>query len=252
MFRPRFHTPTTLEEAEALLKATPSTALVAGGQWIVPRLSRGDDQADHLISTHRIGALKGIQVSGETLTLGAAETHSAIAKSETVRERCPVLAEIAGQIGDPATRNCGTLGGGLCADALHSDYSLALLGLDAVLTTTRRQISANAFLASNNPALSSDEILVSVSFQTSLNATFLKRANRASNAADPALFVAPLSDDDHRLVIAGSGHPPSRLTEAEASLNTGRELSSLLPEGSSPSKDAFFASQINALWTQVQ
>ncbi|MEL6729176.1 MAG: FAD binding domain-containing protein [Pseudomonadota bacterium] len=249
MIKPRFSAPETLAEAQALLAGSGAAALVAGGQWIVPRLRRGADPAEHLISTHRLNELRGINYADGRLTIGAAETHAAIATADIVQNQCPVLAQIAGQIGDPATRNRGTLGGGLCADAARSDYSLALLGLDAVLTTSRRQISAGTlFAASDTPAFEHDEILVYVSFQPSTQASFRKRANRASNSADAAIFVSRQPDRSHRVAVMGAHFPPARLTDIETKLDQGADVESLQPFPSETAKSDYYTSQINTLW----
>ena len=253
MIRPRFHTPTSLAHAHALLDELQNAVLVAGGQWLVPRLSRGDGAAEHLISTHQLNELRGITLADDGLTIGAGETHRAIAGSADVQRHCTLLAHIASQIGDPATRNRGTLGGGLCAAPQHSDYSLALLGLDAVLNTTHRSLPADEFLSSSERTpFAQNEILVSVRFQVSGSGAFEKIANRASKIADAALLVTQFNDQQFRVVIAGKNCAPQRQIKIEPKLEAGEDVT--LSDWSSPERplDPFFASQLDALWDQAK
>ncbi len=253
MTRPRFHTPTSLTQAQALLDEAQNAVLVAGGQWLVPRLSRGDDAAEDLVSTHQLNELRGITLGDDGLTIGAGETHRAIAESADVQRHCALLAQIASQIGDPATRNRGTLGGGLCAAPLQSDYSLALFGLDAVLNTTHRSLPADQFLSGSDRAqFAQNEILISIRFQVSRTGAFEKIANRARNTADAALLVTQLNDQQHRVVIAGERCAPQRQTKIEAKLDAGKNISPRDWSSSDSSLDPFFASQLDALWDQTK
>jgi CO/xanthine dehydrogenase FAD-binding subunit len=72
-----------------------------------------------------------IRVEGHTLVIGACATHEDIADSSHVREHAPLLAKACSEIGSPAIRNAGTIGGNVCNRASFADGSTALLALDA-------------------------------------------------------------------------------------------------------------------------
>ena len=48
-------------------------------------------------------------MENENLIVGAMTTHAAVAASAEVQQAIPALARLAGNIGDPAVRNRGTL-----------------------------------------------------------------------------------------------------------------------------------------------
>jgi len=52
-------------------------------------------------------------MKGRSLVIGATAKHAEVATSAIVGEAIPALAELAGQIGDPAVRHKGTIGGSL-------------------------------------------------------------------------------------------------------------------------------------------
>ena len=65
------------------------------------------------------------------MIIGACTTHEAISSSEIVRKYAPLLAKACSDIGSPAIRNAGTLGGNVCNAAPWADGVTALLALDA-------------------------------------------------------------------------------------------------------------------------
>ena len=56
----------------------------------------------NLIDLRHVPELKGIQVSGDSVTIGGATTHFEVAKSADVKKAIPTLAALAGSIGDAA------------------------------------------------------------------------------------------------------------------------------------------------------
>ena len=65
------------------------------------------------------------------IEIGAATSHHDIATSALLRDKCPVVAEAAAEIGDPQVRNRGTIGGSLAHADPAADYPAVLLALDA-------------------------------------------------------------------------------------------------------------------------
>ena len=57
--------------------------------------------------------------------------HHDVASSALLRQRCPVVAEAAAEIGDPQVRNRGTLSGSLAHADPSADYPAVMLAVDA-------------------------------------------------------------------------------------------------------------------------
>ena len=67
----------------------------------------------------RLPELAGIREREGKIVIGAGTVHHDVATSPLLRERCPVVAEAAAEIGDPQVRHRGTIGGSVA----HADPS---------------------------------------------------------------------------------------------------------------------------------
>lgn len=253
MTKPQLHTPSTIAAARDLLAQDGPAILIAGGQWLTAQLRSGTQTPGHIISLHRINDLRGICHKDNRVEIGAAETHRAISRSEIIQTALPGLAQMAAQIGDPATRQRGTIGGGLCAAPGQCDYSLALLGLDAQITTTHRTLTAVEFLDTPKSALmGQDEILLSISFCTTPRTLFAKIPHPAANSAAVGVFAAGLSGDRSRLAIIGDGVWPQRLTHIEPHMGAWPFSTRFDWPAGLERENPFFVSRLNALWRRGQ
>jgi aerobic carbon-monoxide dehydrogenase medium subunit len=77
----------------------------------------------------------------------------------------PGLAALAGQIGDPAVRNRGTIGGSLANNDPSACYPAAALGTGATIVTNAREIAADDYFQGMfTTALEEGEIITEVRF----------------------------------------------------------------------------------------
>ena len=126
----------SVAEAGQLLAAHPGAKLLAGGHSLIPLLKLRLAAPAAVIDIGRIAELRGISTDGDGLRIGALTTHAEIAASDTVKEHAAALAEAASQIGDPAVRNRGTIGGNLAHADPASDLPTVLAALGATMTAT--------------------------------------------------------------------------------------------------------------------
>ncbi|MEM9667977.1 MAG: FAD binding domain-containing protein [Pseudomonadota bacterium] len=246
MIEAAFHTPHTVGEASDLLVELDNSALVSGGQWLVPRIRSHDITLEHVISTHELSELKGIQGRSDLIIIGAGETHNTIATSFPINTELPSLADMARKVGDQQVRNRGTIGGALVSSPEHTDYSLALLGLDGSLKTNKRQIPADAFLDSTSASkILTDEILISIEFSIPQFATYKKIPHPAANHADAGVFLSKFDNGETRIIVSGSNQWPVGLLDAELSLKHNKGIFSAIEKQFQ--HDVFFASRLCAL-----
>jgi len=120
----RYHRPTTVDEAVALLAEHVGDVLpVAGGTDLIPNMKHRLFEPGHLVALKGIADMKGIREEDGQLRLGAAETLATVAADPAVRSRFPALADAAGHVAGPQLRNMGTLGGNLCLDTRCTYYN---------------------------------------------------------------------------------------------------------------------------------
>jgi len=120
----RYHRPTTVGEAVALLGEHAGDAMpVAGGTDLIPNMKHRLFEPAHLVALKGIAEMKGIRQEDGHLRVGASETLSAVASDPLVLSRFPALADAAGHVAGPQLRNMGTLGGNLCLDTRCTYYN---------------------------------------------------------------------------------------------------------------------------------
>jgi aerobic carbon-monoxide dehydrogenase medium subunit len=139
----------SVAEAGALLKQHPGAKLLAGGHSLIPLLKLRLSAPAAVIDIGRIAELKGITLGGGLVRIGALTTHADLASSVVLRDHCPALADAAAQVGDPAVRNRGTIGGNVAHADPASDLPTVLTALGARFAITgpagSRTVDATAF-----------------------------------------------------------------------------------------------------------
>ena len=214
-----YHKPSSVADAVAARSGAEDGTYVAGGMTLVPTLKQRLAQPSDLIDLGAIGDLKGISVSGDTVTVKAMTTHGTVAKSSDVQSAIPALAKLAGSIGDPQVRNRGTMGGSVANNDPAADYPAACLALGATIKTDKREIPADEFFTGLfETALDDGEMIVSISFPKAEKAGYQKFINPASRYALVGVFVAKTSGGV-RVAVTGAGQDGVfRVPEMESAL----------------------------------
>jgi aerobic carbon-monoxide dehydrogenase medium subunit len=158
----------SVDEALALLAEHGDEAkLLAGGHSLLPLMKLRLALPTMLIDIGRIGELSFVEGDGDVVRIGAMTRHHDLATSALAGEQVPLLAYVAGQIGDPQVRHRGTIGGSLAHGDPASDLPAALLALRATLVARgpggEREIAADDFFTGFlETALAPDEMLTEV------------------------------------------------------------------------------------------
>lgn len=191
---------------------------LAGGMTLIPTLKLRLSQPEKVVDVGSIADLKGITVSGDTVTIGAATTHAEVAGSSDVKKAIPALAKLASLIGDQQVRNRGTIGGSIANADPAADYPAAVVGLGATVKTNKREIKGDDFFtAMFETALEPGELITSVSFPVPEKADYQKLANPASGYAMVGVMVAK-TKDGVRVGVTGAGPSAFRASAIEDAL----------------------------------
>jgi carbon-monoxide dehydrogenase medium subunit len=180
---------TSLDDAVAKLKAAGSGAkLIAGGHSLVPLMKLRLSEPSVLIDVGRIPDLAGIRERDGKIVIGAATVHSDVAASSLLRERCPVVAEAAGMIGDPQVRNRGTIGGSVAHADPSADMPAVLVALNAEVHLKgpggwRVVMAPDFFRDLFAVNMTPDEVIASVQFTPVRTSAYAKLVQRASHYA---------------------------------------------------------------------
>lgn len=218
MYQFNYHKQKSLDEVASLLSSCDDPKILAGGQTLLPTMKQRLAMPSDLIDISGIGDLQGMSVSGDTVTIGAFTRHAEVANSSDIQKAIPALSYLAEQIGDPAVRHMGTLGGSISNNDPSSDYPAAIVGLGATVHTTKREIGADDFFtAMFETALADDELVTKVDFPVPERAAYQKFPNPASRYAMVGVFVAK-TKAGVRVAVTGAGPCVFRVNEMEAAL----------------------------------
>ena len=218
--------PQTLEEAVGLLNQHGDAAkILAGGHSLIPAMKLRLAQPGIVIDLGRIADLNYIREHEGKIAIGAMTTHHDLEASMPLRETCPLLAELAAQIGDVQVRNRGTLGGSLAHADPAADWPAAILALGAEMEVLGpkglRQIPAKRFFVNLfQTALRPNEILREIRVPvTAKSVAYVKTAQRASGFAIAGVAVVINSAAKTVSVgVTGVAAKPYRATSVETKL----------------------------------
>ena len=227
MYEFNYHRPSSLADAKKILDENDEAKLLAGGMTLLPTMKMRLASPSDLVDLSSIEGLAAISDSGAAIEVGAMVRHAEVANSDVVRAEIPALADLAESIGDAQVRNRGTLGGSIANSDPAADYPAAVLGLNAVVKTDRREIAADDYFKGLfETALEPGEIVLSVRFPRSGRAAYAKFPNPASRYAVVGVMVAE-SGDGIRVAVTGAGGCAFRATEMEDALSEDFSASAL-------------------------
>lgn len=195
----------TGRKAVNLASKNEDAKFLAGGQTLLPTMKQRLASPGALIDLSGATDLKGIEMKGRNLVIGAMTRHVDVATSDLVKEKIPALADLAGMIGDPAVRNRGTMGGSVANNDPAADYPSACLALNATIITNKRKLPADEFFTGLfETALEDGELITKISFPVPNKAAYEKFRNPASRYAIVGVFVAK-KGKDVRVAVTGAG-----------------------------------------------
>lgn len=203
MYAVNYHRATSVADATA--KAKGEAKYLSGGMTLIPAMKTRLASPGDVIDLTHIKELKGIKVSGKSVTIGAATTHFDVANSAELKAVCPAICDLASHIGDPHVRHRGTIGGSVANNDPAADYPGALLALGATVETSKRKIAADDFFTGLfETALEDGEIVTAISFTAPERAGYAKFPNPASRYALTGVFVAK-GGSGVRAAVTGAG-----------------------------------------------
>ena len=210
--------PTSIAEAVAALGSDDEAQALGGGQTLIPTLKQRLASPSKLVSLSGIAEMQGISADGSVVSIGGATPHGVVAAE--VAQSYPALAALAGNIGDPAVRNRGTIGGSLANNDPAACYPAAALASGATIVTNAREIAADDYFDGLfTTALEEGEIVTQVRLPVPEAANYQKFVQPASRFALVGVFVAKFADGVRVAVTGASEEGVFRWAEAEAALS---------------------------------
>jgi carbon-monoxide dehydrogenase medium subunit len=207
MYETTYHRPKSVAEAASLFSKLGDASYISGGHTLLPAMKARLASPGNLIDLRHVPELKGIQVSGDSVTIGGATTHAEVNLSADVKKAIPTLAALAGSIGDPAVRHRGTIGGSVANNDPAADYPAAAMALAGTVHTNKRQIAADQYFTGlYSTSLEEGEIVTKVAFKVPAQSGYAKFRNPASLYPMAGVFIAKHKDGSVRVAVTGAGN----------------------------------------------
>ena len=224
----RYYRASSLEEAVGLLNGPAANGkLLAGGQSLVPLLNLRLARPEALIDLNFISNLSYIRAEGTEIVIGALARHREMEFSALLAEKLPILVEAVRQVGHPAIRNRGTLGGSVAHADPAAELPCVLTALDAAFVAVgpdgeKTIAAANFFAGYYATVLTEREILKEVRIPLAVPPagwSFLEFARRhgdfALAEASVVLYAGQANRRSARVVVGGAVEKPLRLNAVE-------------------------------------
>jgi carbon-monoxide dehydrogenase medium subunit len=205
MYATNYHRPATVEEAVAMFANGTDAKYLAGGHTLLPVMKQRLAGPSDVIDIARIPALIGVEANADTLTIKAATTYYDIINNADVQRTIRAIAHLTSVLGDPAVRYRGTIGGSVATNDPTADYPAAVLALNAIVKTNKREIPADQFFKGLfATALVENEIITAIAFPIPAKAGYAKMRNPASRFALTGVFVAKSKSGEIRVAATGA------------------------------------------------
>ncbi len=220
MYAFKYHRPATLRKAVSLVAKHEDAKLLAGGQTLLPTMKNRLASPGHIVDLGALADLVGVAKKGRTLVIGAMTKHADVATNADVIANLPGLAALAGNIGDPAVRNRGTIGGSVANNDPAADYPAACLALGAIIVTSKRKVPADEFFSGLfSTVLEDGEVVTKIVFPIAAKFSYVKFPNPASRYALVGVAVAKKGAEIRVAVTGAGGDGVFRWTKAEEALS---------------------------------
>ncbi len=222
----------TIEDAIAARAKHEYSAILAGGQSLLPTLNFRLARPDAVIDIGRIKTLQGTAIENDDIVIRAMARQREVEHDNAIYAANPLIRETLGNVAHAVIRNRGTVVGSIShADAAAELPALLLTTGGAVIARGpkgERRIEADDFFKFHmTTSLASDEIAVAVRIPSLPRRTgyaFLEFARRHGDYALAGVCALLTLGSDGRIAAArlsacGIGSRAVRLTAAEAALN---------------------------------
>jgi aerobic carbon-monoxide dehydrogenase medium subunit len=209
----------TLADAIAGLRAFGDQGrLIAGGQSLGPMLNLRLAQPKQILDISRLDDLRGAEMEGDVLAIGACVTHSQIEDGQVSDVTLGLMPHIARGIAYRAIRNRGTIGGSLAHADPAADWLTTMIALDASLRLSRsegqRQTKVSDFVrGAMDTAIREGELITHVMVPRLSPAAHWGHAKYAKKLGDfaesMAVAVVEPTRQFARVVLGRRAEPPA-------------------------------------------
>ena len=253
----------SVDEAVSLLESRDDSKLLAGGHSLLPLLRLRFARPSLLVDIGRLDELSYVRDAGSSIAIGALTRHHDVATSDLLQEHNPLVAHVAGLIGDPQVRHRGTIGGSLAHGDPASDLPAVMLALDGEIDIAGRDgvrtVAARDFFRGVFETAAGPHELVTEVRVPKLTGdhvwSYLKFRRRAQDWATVGVAaVARRSNGgvaEPAISLVSMGATPLRARASETAWAAGADPGAAAGEGTDPPSDTNGSAEYRSHLVQV-
>lgn len=222
--------PGKLDQAVRYLSELEKPAILAGGTDLVAELKGGVASPGTVIDIKGITGLDGLTFddSTQTLDIGALVTFSQLIQSELIREKFPLIAEMAQKVASKAVRNRATMAGNICSAVPCMDSGPVLMVYEARLNLTGPDGNQTLpvsqwFKGPRQTAVKTGELVTSITVPLPAGnhgGCYLKLGRyKGEDLAQASVAILALQNNRYRVAFGSVAPTPVRAAEIETLMN---------------------------------
>jgi xanthine dehydrogenase small subunit len=221
--------PRSLDEALRMMRDDGPLTPIAGCTDVYVGLQFGTMTAVGYLDLWRLDALRGIEIRGGVLHLGALATFREIGAAPAVRERLPMLAAAAREVGGLQIQNRGTLGGNVANGSPAGD-SLPVLAVAEAVVVIRsadgeRRVPFSSFYSGyRSSVLRPDELIVAFEVPPVQGRQWFRKVGTRAAQAISKVVMAAVHAPQPRIALGSVAATVVRLPQTEACLAAGNPI----------------------------
>ncbi len=224
-----FHQPRDLGEALRMMRDHGPLSPLAGCTDVYVDFHFGRAPSSKYIDLSCIEELRGIDVIGDVMRIGAMTTYSEIIASDAVATRLPILAAAAREIGGVQIQNRGTLGGNI-ANASPAGDTLPVLAVAEATVILQsadgeRKVPFGQFYTGYRRSVCAPhELITAVEIAPVQGMQWFRKVGTRAAQAISKVVVAGVRASHPRVAVGSVAPTVIRLTETERCLADGGSI----------------------------
>ena len=225
--------------------------ILAGGTDLVVHLKEELSKPEMVIDVKGIAELNKIEISNDSVFIGAGVTFTEILESKTIKKKLPILWEASETVASIGIRNRATLTGNICSAVPSLDSAPALLVYDAEIlvqsNTDKKSISIHDwFTGPKKTSLKPDELVLGIKIPIVQHTGVYEKLGRykGEDLAQAGIGIFINEAKNYRFAYCAVGPVPKRMKKLEDFLqgkniteNLLQEAAELIPAEISPITD---------------
>ena len=221
--------PRSVRDALRMLRDDGPLTPLAGCTDLYVGLNFGTLGDRRFLNIWGLDELRGIEVRGDMLRIGALTTYSEIIRSARVRRRLPMLAAASREIGAVQIQNRGTLGGNVANGSPAGDTLPVLAAAEAVVELrsadgTRRVPFVGFYTGYRESVRRADELITAVEFPPVEGTQWFRKVGTRAAQSVSKVVMAGVRAGRPRIAFGSVAPTVVRVRRTEDTLAAGAAL----------------------------